>query len=336
MQVEASGTLSLRLGWRPSRFCPQTFYPASRSRWLLDISGYRDEFLQCHFDGWMRWRVWELGWNGAVHPAERGRTRDMTLWWQVWEHSCGRQGAHQGWEGPARQWAAAWSSHSLFPQTPCSSTGSPRLWTKIRYQRWRMAGLLNEAPLKDLHVLCCCQRPSWCPWSTLPPGTMMTFSNSCYCQVDVYGLGPAEAMLMWDSGGYIGIHGLNCCLKPFWCSWSMLPSEIVWISLALGHVEVRALWCPWGPCWWCPWSMLLLETIWKFMVHAAAGCYRQGSFFCSSINDCRFILENGRHWRLLWQFLPPTHTKKKKKKKERNNPDRKPRVLRTWDKDAGV
>jgi hypothetical protein len=40
------------------------------------------------------------------------------------------------------------------------------------------------------------------------------------------------------------------------------------------------------------------------MIHAAAGSYGQGGFFCRDINDCRLMRENERQLRLCGN-LPP-------------------------------
>ena len=37
------------------------------------------------------------------------------------------------------------------------------------------------------------------------------------------------------------------------------------------------------------------ETVWKYMIHAGAGWYEQGSVCCSNIKDSRLIVENERH-----------------------------------------
>lgn len=37
----------------------------------------------------------------------------------------------------------------------------------------------------------------------------------------------------------------------------------------------------------------------EVMIHAAADCEGQGSFFCSGVIDCRLLVENERHRRLL-------------------------------------
>lgn len=59
--------------------------------------------------------------------------------------------------------------------------------------------------------------------------------------------------------------------------------------------------------------LAVTETTWKSMIHAATGCYGQGSFFCSDIDYCRFTAENERHWRLLWQCpCPPPNSLNRK------------------------
>lgn len=134
--------------------------------------------------------------------------------------------------------------------------------------------------------------------------------------------------------------GLCCCLRPFWWPWSVLPPRAMLMSvtcaaagscidvhrpclcctscwslcsmLALGiHVEGWKRWCD------CPWSKLL----WLF---------GQWSFFCSSINNCKVIIENERISRLLWQ--PPLSNPSKK----RNSPERKSlkRFLENCDEDS--
>lgn len=45
----------------------------------------------------------------------------------------------------------------------------------------------------------------------------------------------------------------------------------------------------------CLCSVFPPETMWKSMIHAAAGFYGQGSFFCSGVDDYRLINENERH-----------------------------------------
>lgn len=62
-------------------------------------------------------------------------------------------------------------------------------------------------------------------------------------------------------------------------------------------------------------SMLSLEDIWKFMMHVAADCKRQGSFFCSDFDNFRLTVENERHRSLLGQpfSYPPLPIPKEKK-----------------------
>ena len=64
------------------------------------------------------------------------------------------------------------------------------------------------------------------------------------------------------------------------------------------------------------------------MIHAAAGSYGQGGFFCRDINDCRLMRENERQLRLCGN-LPPTAQKG-------NNMDRKllERILKKCVKDG--
>lgn len=42
-------------------------------------------------------------------------------------------------------------------------------------------------------------------------------------------------------------------------------------------------------------ATLPLETTCKSVIHAAAGCYEPGSFFCSGINDYGLLIENERY-----------------------------------------
>lgn len=47
----------------------------------------------------------------------------------------------------------------------------------------------------------------------------------------------------------------------------------------------------------------------EVIIRAAADCEGQGSFFCSGVNDCRLIVENERHRRLLCCPHPPRSKK---------------------------
>lgn len=70
-------------------------------------------------------------------------------------------------------------------------------------------------------------------------------------------------------------------------------------AAADGHVEICGLCCH-QRLGGCSWSVLLLEAMltsmvspeitWKTMIHAAAVCYRQGSFFCSGFYDFRLTV----------------------------------------------
>lgn len=67
------------------------------------------------------------------------------------------------------------------------------------------------------------------------------------------------------------------------------------------HVDAHGLHCYLRLCW-CLWSMLLLETmlicdqgVLRSKIRAAGGCYGQGSFFCSGLDDCRLIIEYERY-----------------------------------------
>lgn len=49
----------------------------------------------------------------------------------------------------------------------------------------------------------------------------------------------------------------------------------------------------------CLSSMLVPETMWKSMIHVVTDCKEQGSYFCSSIDDCKLTVEKEEHKRLL-------------------------------------
>lgn len=72
------------------------------------------------------------------------------------------------------------------------------------------------------------------------------------------------------------------------------------------HIGIYAL-CSHLILCWCPYSILPPEAMWMFTVYAvtrnnvevrdpaaAFGFYEQEAFFCSSINDCKLIIENNR------------------------------------------
>lgn len=71
---------------------------------------------------------------------------------------------------------------------------------------------------------------------------------------------------------------------------------------ARGHVDVLDPCSHQRPCG-CPWSVRVLETTWRSMIHAATGCYGQGSFCYNGVHCSRLMIENERHRRLLQQ--PP-------------------------------
>ena len=122
--------------------------------------------------------------------------------------------------------------------------------------------------------------------------------------------------------------GLCYCLRPFWWLWYVLTPRAMLMSVicaAAGScIDVhrpclccKSYWSLWSiadtgnPCW------SLEEVMWLSMIQTADGCYGPWSFFCSSINNCKVIIENERISKLLWQQSPPPPPKK------RNSPERK-------------
>lgn len=69
------------------------------------------------------------------------------------------------------------------------------------------------------------------------------------------------------------------------CDQVCLPQETV-VDVC-GHAAAKAM--------WTSVAILPLETTCKSVIHAAAGCYEPGSFFCSGINDYGLIIENERY-----------------------------------------
>lgn len=113
---------------------------------------------------------------------------------------------------------------------------------------------------------------------------------------------------------------------------NMLPSGVILVSVACaaakGHECVHGPCCDWKPCG-CLHSLLSPENILKSVVHAATGCHvdvcgpcchqkpcaspwsllplsvmGKGSYFCSGFDDCRVIVEDERHRKLLWHIPP--------------------------------
>lgn len=108
-----------------------------------------------------------------------------------------------------------------------------------------------------------------------------------------------RSLLMYMVWAPIGVHfgvlGLCCCWGPYRCAWSGLSRETMLVSVvcATAKDHVRPVvpaasgdhvgaYDPW--CHQSLWMFMLLpETMWKSMVHSVAGCYEQGSFFCSGV-----------------------------------------------------
>ena len=104
--------------------------------------------------------------------------------------------------------------------------------------------------------------------------------KSCWCLWSILLL---RAILGIITKGCVGVHGLCCCLNPYWCPWPVLwPLRAMMVSvvcaLAEGCVHVCGLYWHQRPCEY-PRSTLSPETVRKSMIHAPANGKGKGSDF---------------------------------------------------------
>lgn len=76
----------------------------------------------------------------------------------------------------------------------------------------------------------------------------------------------------------------HCCsLRLCWWSWSILPPQDKWLSIAWaaawGHVDICCLCCCWRPCW-CLW------------IHVIARGYVDVCGLCCSLRPCCCLCSN--------------------------------------------
>lgn len=184
-------------------------------------------------------------------------------------------------------WGPSWYPRPVLPlKTKWMSTVSAAAW--------------NHA---DVHGQCCCWRSHQCRWLILPLGPRWFPGPCCYWEpsldpwsycnwvcVDVWLVLPLKVMRMsvvcakWDpqchqescvgSCSYcyqfcVNVSGWCCHQKPGRCSWFILQSKVVWISMILATLEgfvwvcsptatrssVSGLSWHQQPCW-SPWSVL--------------------------------------------------------------------------------
>lgn len=120
---------------------------------------------------------------------------------------------------------------------------------------------------------CCLQRPRWSMGSLMQPGTFVSCcSRGC---VYVCCLVPLEAMLTSvvcaAAGSNVDVHG------PCFCQGPVCPRghvDVAYYAIARNPVEVYE-------------------------------CKEWGNYLCSDIDDCRFTVENDRHWGILWNTPAP-------------------------------
>lgn len=120
--------------------------------------------------------------------------------------------------------------------------------------------------------------------------------------------------------------------RPCGYLWSVLQPQVMLMleGCAAGHgwVACAAIWghgdipvCAAAEChvwvWsrtatWClvPGLCFQPETMWKLIIHTPAGAWKLFFFFCRDIEDCRHIVEEEGHGRLMWQSLPPPPPRK--------------------------
>jgi hypothetical protein len=102
--------------------------------------------------------------------------------------------------------------------------------------------------------------------------------------------------------GHSDFHGLCCSLGPCYL-WAVFLSGVIlrWVpyTVTWDHIDAHGPGCLWGPCLglcsfcsWRPgsWSVLSLKTMWKPVIHDPVGYKEKGSYFCSNIDDSKYIV----------------------------------------------
>lgn len=88
--------------------------------------------------------------------------------------------------------------------------------------------------------------------------------------------------------------GLCWYLWPLWisltCTATWAHVDVLGLCSTWDNAEVSDTWQHWRPHG-CLQSVLLPETTWNSMICALVNCNEQGSYFCSSMNDCRPTIE---------------------------------------------
>lgn len=148
------------------------------------------------------------------------------------------------------------------------------VYTVPEDHRW-VQGLTAARAHIDVHAQCYHWRPCWCPGSILPYESLLV------------AMGRAAA---WDYRMAMA----PCCLRgQVWCPWKVLQQKTVNIHCMNHHLKPD-----WSSC-----QVLSSGALWNTMVHAPPDCKRQGSYFCSGLNDCTLAVEKDGQRRLLWQPL---------------------------------
>lgn len=106
--------------------------------------------------------------------------------------------------------------------------------------------------------------------------------------------------------GHVDVLGLYCHMNPCWWLWAGQLPGIIWMAMAPCCLRGQ-VWCPWKVlqqktvnihCMnhhlkpdWSSCQVLSSGALWNTMVHAPPDCKRQGSYFCSGLNDCTLTVE---------------------------------------------
>lgn len=104
--------------------------------------------------------------------------------------------------------------------------------TMIDMEQWRMVYFLDFASSKDLRGLCCSWMPCWLPRSMQLPGDGVGGDVDICERAAARGHFDVCGSCCLPNGGHVDVCGLCCHMKPYWCSWSLLPPEDMRMSVA--------------------------------------------------------------------------------------------------------
>lgn len=154
--------------------------------------------------------------------------------------------------------------------------------------------------------------PGWCEWPTLQSEPTV-ISRSMLLLRAMSGTGvllqPRSVSISvahFSTEGYMDIHGLGCCLKPYWCPRAMLPPGS-WVA-TWGHGDVQIHVAPEGHVWFqgptssgfcingqCLRFVVLLKSMLLSVVWAATWIH---------VDVCRPFCPQGPYW-CEYPVLPP-------------------------------